>query len=149
MSVKGKTDVNGSCPCGHLHFLLQWPGQCEDIPVRRCGCTFCRKHGGAWTSNPGAILKATIDDQSITSNYRFGTATADFYVCSRCGVVPFVLSEIDNQLFAVVNVNTFEGIDVASLSASASDFDGEDRSGRLERRRKNWISDVRMSGAAA
>jgi len=86
---------------------------------------------------------------ATVSKYRFGTRTADFYVCSICGVVPFVVSEIDDHLYAVVNVKSFENIDSASLSSAPTNFDGEDTGDRLERRRQNWISNVRISASVA
>jgi hypothetical protein len=46
---------------------------------------------------------------------------------------------------AVVNVNTFEVIDVASLPRAPASFDGEGTDDRLERRQRNWIADVRFS----
>jgi hypothetical protein len=94
-------------------------------------------------------MAAVLDDESFVSRYRFGTATADFYVCSRCGAVPFVISEIDDHLYAVVNVNTFEDVDVSSLVRSSTNFDGEEAGDRLERRKRNWIPHVRISVSAA
>jgi len=82
------------------------------------------------------------------SKYNFGTKTADFYICSVCGVVPLVLSEIDDRQYAVVNVNTFEDLGRLSLSSSPTNFDGEDTGSRLERRKRNWISDVLLNAAA-
>lgn len=96
-----------------------------------------------------AELVADIDDMASVSKYRFGTRTADFYVCSVCGVVPFVVSEIDSKLYAVVNVNSFDNVDATSLSSAPTDFAGEDTGNRLERRRQNWISRVRICTAAA
>lgn len=78
------------------------------------------------------------------SKYRFGTSTADFYVCSKCGVVPFVISEIDDVLYAVVNVQSFDNVDTSSLSCVTTNFDDEDTAGRLDRRKRNWISKVRI-----
>jgi hypothetical protein len=112
--------------------------------VRECGCTFCQKHAGSWTSHRDSELGVTIGDQSLVSIYNFGTKTADFYVCSVCGVVPFVLSEIDDRKFAVVNVNTFDNIDDFVLVRSSTDFDDEDVGSRLERRKRNWIANVRL-----
>lgn len=137
--------INGSCHCGNVRFTLSWPQSDSEIPVRECGCTFCQKHGGSWTSHRDAELGITIADQSLVSMYNFGTKTADFHVCSVCGVVPFVLSEIDGSKYAVVNVNTFDNIDDFVLSRSATDFDGEDLGNRLERRKRNWISKIRLN----
>ncbi len=141
--------IEGRCHCGNIAFTLSWPGEGTEIPARACGCTFCTKHASAWTSHPDAELAVTVRDESVVSKYRFGTATADFFVCSRCGVAPFVISEIDDGLYAVVNVNTFEGIDTSSLVRTATDFDGEDTGGRLERRKRNWIGSVEISASSA
>jgi len=108
--------------------------------VRACGCSFCRKHGGVYTSHPGGKLAARIERASQAERYRFGTETADFHICRACGVVPFVTSEIDGTLYAVVNVNSFEGDD--ELDSSPTDFDGETVATRLARRRRNWIPEV-------
>ena len=143
------TLINGACHCGNVRFVLRWPEADPGIPVRKCGCTFCQKHTGAWTSHPSAELVVEIDDRSLVSHYRFGTKTADFCVCSVCGVVPFVLSDIGDNQYAVVNVNTFEDIGGFTLSCSSTDFDGEDTESRLERRKRNWIPKVRFSGSAS
>ncbi|MBT8078370.1 MAG: GFA family protein [Gammaproteobacteria bacterium] len=137
--------INGGCHCGNLRYTLDWPDGGSEIPARRCGCSFCRKHGGIWTSNPDARLLAQIADPSQLSRYQFGTVTAHFYICSNCGAAPFVVSEIDDTLYAVVNVNTLEKIDSARFDESATDFDGEDTDSRLERRKKNWIPDVTIA----
>lgn len=137
--------IEGRCHCGNLSYRLNWPGEGTEIPVRACGCTFCTKHAGVWTSHRDSELVVTIRDESTISKYRFETGTADFYVCSCCGVVPFVISAIEDQLYAVVNVNTFEGIDPSSFVRAATNFDGENTESRLERRKHNWIRSVRIS----
>jgi hypothetical protein len=137
--------IEGKCHCGNIRYGLDWPADAAEMKARVCGCTFCTKHGGSWTSHREAQLVAQVRDVSLVSKYRFGTATADFHVCSRCGVVPFVTSEIDDHLYAVVNVNTFEGVDLSSLARTAASFDGEGTGERLERRKSNWIRNVRIS----
>jgi len=139
--------IEGKCHCGNIRYVLDWPGDGTDIGFRACGCSFCIKHGGSWTSHRDSELVAEIRDGSLVSKYRFGTGTADFYVCARCGAVPFVTSRIDDDLYAVVNVNTFEGIKPSSLVRSAADFDGEGTGERLARRKRNWIRTVRISVA--
>ena len=139
--------IEGKCHCGNIRYTLDWPGDGTNIKIRACGCSFCVKHGGSWTSDRDSQLVAEIQNASLVSKYRFGTRTAEFYVCSRCGTVPFVTSAIDDRLYAVVNVNTFEGINLSSLVRTATSFDGEDTGERLERRKRNWIPNVRISGA--
>jgi hypothetical protein len=134
--------IDGRCHCGNICFTLDWPSD-GDIPARACGCTFCTKHGGVWTSHPRAKLEVTITDAALVSRYGFGTHTADFHVCARCGVVPLVTSEIDGKTYAVVNVNTFEDVDASRLKRAGADFEGEETDVRLARRVRNWIADVR------
>jgi hypothetical protein len=134
--------IQGCCHCGNVRFDLDWTPEPLAVPARACGCTFCRKHGGVWTSCPTGRLVIDVADPSRVIRYTFGTKTADFHVCSACGVVPVVTSEIDSRTYAVVNVNTFEGVDPALLRRATADFEGEDETARLARRARNWIADV-------
>ena len=142
--------VNGRCHCGNITFELEWEGEPPEIPARACSCSFCVKHGGVWTSNAKSRLAVTIRDASLVSKYAFGSRTATFHVCSRCGTVPLVTSEVSNRLYAVVNVNALEHVDQSWLRRAAVSFEGEDVESRLERRKRNWIADVRIiiEGAA-
>jgi hypothetical protein len=137
--------IKGACHCGNISFALEWLPEPTEIPARACGCSFCVKHGGVWTSNPNASLNISVKDPSRVSRYMFGTRTAEFHVCSACGVPPVVTSEIAGRLYAVVNVNTFEGFDSALLRRSPSNFDGEGTDSRLERRARNWIGRVQFT----
>ena len=137
--------LNGKCHCGNISFELEWKGVSTEIPARACGCTFCVKHGGVWTSDPKSRLVVAIRDATLVSKYVFGSRTATFHVCSRCGTVPLVTSEIANQLYAVVNVNALENVDPSWLRRAAASFEGEDVESRLARRRRNWIADVRIA----
>jgi hypothetical protein len=137
--------IKGGCHCGNIHFELLWPQSETSIAVRNCSCTFCQKHGGAWTSHRDTELAVGIDDASLVSKYRFGTKTADFYVCSVCGAVPLVASEINGQQYAVINTRTFKDLAGHSLASSASNFDREETGDRLTRRQRNWIPRVRIS----
>lgn len=136
--------ISGKCHCGNISFSLTWEPDPTEIVTRACGCTFCVKHGGVWTSNPAGALKIAVKDPALVSNYTFGTRTAEFHTCSHCGVVPVVTSRIDGRLYAVVNVNTFEGVDPALLKRTATNFDGEGTDSRLGRRQRNWIADVEL-----
>jgi len=139
--------LNGKCHCGNIAFELEWAGDPAAIPARACGCSFCVKHGGVWTSNPKSRLVVTIRDASLVSKYTFGSRTAAFHVCSRCGAVPLVTSIIANNLYAVVNVNVLENVDPSRLRHAAASFEGEDVASRLTRRTQNWIADVRVAEA--
>ena len=76
------------------------------------------------------------------SRYAFGTETAQFLICARCGIVPVVTSRIDDRLYAVVSVNAFENVDPALLKRAPISFGAEQADTRLARRKRNWIADV-------
>ena len=141
--------IDGKCHCGNIAFVLDWPGVPTEVVARECSCSFCIKHGGVWTSNRDAKLSVTLQRVGAVSRYSFGTETAAFYVCTRCGAVPIVTSEIANRVYAVVNVNTFENLDSLHLRRQSANFDGEELASRLARRQKNWIADVHISEGAA
>lgn len=141
--------IHGKCHCGNISFSLTWAPDPAEIPARACGCSFCVKHGGVWTSNPDGGLEVQVKDASMVSRYAFGTKTAEFHVCARCGIVPVVTSRIDGRLYAVVSVNAFEGVDPSLFRRASADFDGEDEASRLARRKRNWIGDVSFADHGA
>ena len=136
--------ISGSCHCGNITFSLDWRPEPAEIPARACSCSFCLKHGGLWTSCPTGSLRITIRQPALVSRYSFGTRTAEFHVCSSCGVVPVVTSRIDGRLYAVVSVNAFQDVDPALLKRAAAGYDDESESARLARRKLNWIADVEV-----
>lgn len=135
--------IRGKCHCGNISFALAWEPDPAEIPARACTCTFCVKHGGVWTSSPSGSLRVSIADPRRVSRYEFGTRTAQFHVCSTCGIAPVVTSRIEGRVYAVVSVNAFEGVDPALIRRAPMSFEGEETSTRLARRARNWIADVR------
>jgi hypothetical protein len=118
--------------------FLDWPHFEPPILARVCACSFCSKHGAAWTSNPRGRFFLSIADEQFASFYRFGTRTADFHLCRNCGVVPIVTCRLAGIRYAVINVRTFEDLDRAQLTELATSFEGERTHTRLERRRSRW-----------
>ncbi|HEX4598230.1 MAG TPA: hypothetical protein VH278_10625 [Burkholderiaceae bacterium] len=134
--------IQGSCHCGNVSFELTWTPDPAQIPARACGCTFCAKHGGVWTSNPEGSLRIMVRQPALVSKYSFGTSTALFHTCTRCGVVPVVTSQIERRLYAVVSVNAFNNVPRSLLRQVPASFEGESVESRLERRKRNWIAAV-------
>lgn len=141
--------IYGKCHCGNISFSLTWEPSPAEIPARACTCSFCTKHGGVWTSTPDGALKIVVRDPALVSRYAFGTETADFHVCARCGVVPVVTSRIAGRLYAVVSVNAFEGVDPSLLRHGSMSLEAEAIDARIERRARRWIADVQLVEADA
>ena len=95
----------------------------------------------------GRSLRVNVADASHVSQYAFGTKTARFHICSRCGAVPVVTSDIEGKTYAVVSVNAFDNVDTSRLDRASATFDGETEGDRLARRTRNWIADVSFAGA--
>jgi hypothetical protein len=136
--------IHGRCHCGNISFRLDWRPDPIEIPARVCDCSFCQKHQGAWTSNPEASLEVEVAQASKVSKYAFGSGTALFHVCARCGVVPVVTSDIEGRTYAVVSVNAFDGAAASLLRRTPTSFEGEEVASRLRRRTRNWIADVKF-----
>jgi len=141
--------ISGSCHCRNISFTLDWRPEPSEIPARACTCSFCVKHGGVWTSCPAGSLKIDVKQPALVSQYSFGTETAQFHICSTCGVVPVATSRIDGRLYAVVSVNAFEGVEPSLLRRTAATFDGESQETRLARRKRNWIANVEYAQSGA
>lgn len=139
--------ISGRCHCGNIAFSLTWEPDPVEIQARACDCSFCTKHGGVWTSYPKGALRVVVKDPKLVSKYQFGTETATFHICARCGIVPVVTSELDGRLYAVVSVNAFEGIDPGRIRKAPVTFEGEALDTRLARRKHRWIPDVQFVSA--
>jgi len=137
-----KNKVSGSCHCGNIQYTIYTDLELDQLPRRKCGCSFCKKHGAVYTSDPKGKLRIRIKDRNKLRLYRFGTRTADVYVCSVCGVEPFFICRMDGKDYAVVNINTSIDPVLSTEKYVKSDFSKETKKERLDRRRKTWIPNV-------
>ena len=129
----------GHCHCGNLCYTIAWRLGTDLVPVHACSCGFCTMHGARWLAHPAAHCALTIIDTSALLRYRFGTRTADFLVCGRCGILTVACCEITTVDYAVINANTFTNLPAGALASAGTNFDGEDTAARLTRRQRNWM----------
>ena len=133
----------GRCHCAAIRFELRTSRPPGQWAVRACQCSFCRSHGARTTSDPEGSVRFIIADNAKLNHYRFGTRSADFYVCRDCGVyVAAVLTSARGQ-FATLNVNVLTPpVDVPV--ATAISYEGESPEQKLARREQKWtpVSDV-------
>ena len=134
--------ISGGCHCRNIAFVLSWEPEPTEISARACTCQFCTKHGAVWTSCPRGQLRVTLREPSLVSLYSFETRTAQFHICSQCGVVPLVTSRIEDHLYAVVNVNALENLDISLPRRTSAAFQKESEQERLSRRTRHWIAHV-------
>ena len=128
----------GGCHCGNLRVKLRLTQPPEDVRLRACGCSFCRAHNTRTTSDPNGSVDIHAGDWSLVERYRFGTGTAEFVICRRCGVYIGAIGETATGMRAVINTNCLEDRAAFTQQANAVDHDGEATGDRLARRTANW-----------
>jgi hypothetical protein len=136
--------IEGGCHCGNIRFRFVTARAIAELPVRRCTCSFCRKHGALYTSDPNGRLSVAIREPQEISRYRFGTRTAEPMICRHCGVLPVTLARIDGRIYAVVNL-TASDADPGAAHVEEVDFSSQTAEERTERRRRNWIPTVTVT----
>jgi hypothetical protein len=135
--------LNGSCFCKNICFGFSTEIPPEELSYRTCSCEFCTKHGSVYISDPNGSLDIVIANESTVIKYKFETETADFIICSHCGAMPVVVSRIEGKLYGVVNAKCID--DPIRISEPTNkDFSGETKEERLNRRKKAWISTVKI-----
>ena len=122
----------GGCHCGELRVEYETE---RPLAPRECQCRFCRKHHARSVSDPDGSAVVTLGPATV--RYRFGTASADFLLCGRCGVYVGAVQEIDGQLYAVLNLTAFDDPHEA-LAGEPFRYDGETAEQRAIRRRARW-----------
>ncbi|MGD9537755.1 MAG: GFA family protein [Alphaproteobacteria bacterium] len=132
----------GGCHCGNLRLRLSLSKAPDESPLRACACSFCRAHATRTVADPAGLAELSAADWSLVERYRFGSRTADYLVCRRCGVYVAALCETSAGLRAVVNVNALDDRAAFSQPPSAMNYDGETAETRLARRAANWMPAV-------
>ncbi len=130
---------SGGCHCGNISVRLQLSRLPEKMPLRSCSCSFCRSHGTRTISDREGSVEITASDWSLVERYQFGSRTADYLLCRRCGVYVGAVCETSNGLRAVVNVNCLDDRAAFTQAPAAPDYDGETTGTRLQRRSANWM----------
>jgi hypothetical protein len=129
----------GGCHCGNISVQLSLTRTPDQMPLRSCSCSFCRAHGTRTLSDRDGLAEITAADWSLVEKYRFGSRTADYILCRRCGVYVGAVCETSSGLRAVINTNCLSDRAAFTQPPAAPDYDGEPAEARLERRATNWM----------
>jgi hypothetical protein len=130
---------SGGCHCGNMTLHLRLSRAPEQMPLRSCSCSFCRSHGTRTVSDRDGSVEITAADSSLLVRYRFGSRTADYLLCRRCGVYLGAVCETRSGLRAVVNVNCLDDRAAFKQAPAAPVYDAETVDERLDRRSMNWM----------
>ena len=142
--TESKFKIQGGCFCGNIRYTFTSPIPLPEIPIRACSCEFCTRHGNRYTSNPNGELDIVIQDKEKVNEVRFASKTVAFCFCTECGVMPYVDGIIDGNRYAVVNVNTFDEIDLPNVELKFLDLGAQTKDEKIDRRKKVWIPKVNI-----
>jgi len=142
----GLHEISGRCHCGNIEYLFSSPIPKMELPIRTCGCSFCTRQGACYTSHPMGSLQVRVRQQKLTHRYRYGTEQAEVFLCTNCGVFPFILGEVDGNDYAVINANSINGlhIDRATLTPPL-ELENQSAEERAARWKKSWIPKVTIN----
>jgi hypothetical protein len=129
--------LEGTCHCANIAIVLETEQDPRALPLRACGCSFCRRHGARTTADPAGRARVGIQDRSLLSNYVFGLRTAEMVVCARCGMYCAAVLRDGGGAWAVHNANLF--LDPAfDRPAQPVSYEGETAEQRIARRKRTW-----------
>jgi hypothetical protein len=129
---------DGGCHCGNLRVSLRLTQPPAEVRLRACGCSFCRRHNTRTASDPAGALDIWAGDWSLVQLYRFGTNTAEFIICRRCGVYIGAIGDTASGPRAVINTTCLDDRPLFTREPAPTDHNGETTEGRLARRATNW-----------
>jgi hypothetical protein len=129
----------GGCHCGNIRIVVELATRPQETPLRACNCSFCRAHGVRTVSDANGAFKIWAQDWSEVIHYRFGTRTADFLLCQRCGVYVGAVSDTPAGLRGVTNINTLTDHALFVSPPTIMDYEDESQDARIARRTTNWM----------
>ncbi|MBI4968810.1 MAG: aldehyde-activating protein [Rhodospirillales bacterium] len=136
--------LRGGCHCGNITVAFETAIRPQELSPRACDCSFCRKHGAAYVSDPEGGLAITVGDRAQLNEYRQGSQSARFLICRACGVMVAVLFEAEDGLYGAVNATCLENAVALATpqTVSPQKLGAEDKTRRWK---KIWTPRVRMS----
>ena len=98
----------GGCHCGALRIEFESAIAPEEMEVRACQCSFCRRHAASAVSDPSGSLRLILEEPAAVQRYCFGLGTSDFLLCGRCGVYVGAVMEEAGRAYAIAIVSAFD-----------------------------------------
>lgn len=128
----------GGCHCGALRITFRTATPPDATAVRACQCSFCRRHQSRTVADPAGKVTFAEHEPGVARRYRFGLNTADYLICSRCGVyIGAAVTSADSGV-AIVNVPALDERELFTRAPVPVVYDDEDAAARLARRHASW-----------
>jgi hypothetical protein len=135
--------IRGGCHCKRVRVEFTTHREPGATNPRACDCSFCKKHGAAYISDPAGQLRILVGDPSALRSYRQGSETAEFRLCSECGVLVAVTFEHAGRLYGAVNVACLDGDPGLGTSIPASP-QSLSPGQKVARWLQVWVPDVQL-----
>lgn len=147
LSAPPSLTLQGGCHCGQLHLQFATMQPPAATHPRACDCTFCRKHGAAYVSDPHGSLSVTARDMQAMVRYRQGSNTADFLLCGHCGVLVAVVFEHEGRRYGAANASALDEADAFAerVTASPQWLSADEKTTRWQ---AFWVPDVVLDEAS-
>ena len=129
--------LRGACHCGQVEVAFETAMSVADLPLRACGCSFCRRHGTRAVADPNGRLTISAPPNGL-NRYRFGLRTADYLICRSCGAYVAAVISGNGEDRATLNVTATAISELADRHAEPVDYDRENADGRRARRLTSW-----------
>jgi hypothetical protein len=94
--------------------------------------------GALSTSDPAGILRFAVREPEAVLRYRFGTRSADFLSCARCGTYVGAVMEEGGRRYGIVSLNTLDARADLTVTPAPMDYSREDEAARRARRAQRW-----------
>lgn len=133
--------LRGSCHCGRLGASFSTAIEPAALHPRACDCTFCRKHGAAYISDPTGRLAFDATEAGALREYRQGSETARLLLCGYCGVLMGVVFDHAGRTYGAVNAGCLDG-EPALGSAAVVSPQRLSPAEKMERWLQVWVPDV-------
>ena len=89
-------------------------------------------------SDPSGSLKFIEHKLGVMRRYKFGLQTADFIICSKCGVYVGAQMQLSERTYGIVNVRVLKNYGEFTKSPQPTFYNNETSEERIERRRTRW-----------
>jgi hypothetical protein len=133
------SELSGGCHCGNLRLRVSLTTAPAETQMRSCACSFCRSHGTRTLSDPAGQAELWAADWALVQRYRFGSRTADYLLCARCGVYLGAMCESPSGPRAVINTLCLTERAAFTHPAAATDREDETTATRMARREATWM----------
>lgn len=138
--------VHGGCHCGNVAVQLQLSRPVQSYAPRACDCSFCRKHGAAYLSDPDGTLLLRVRQREQLGSYRQGSNAAEMLVCRTCGVLLGALYRDGAATYGVVNSRVLEAAEELGAAQPVSP-QALSPQAKVQRWRQLWFARVTLLDA--